>query len=161
MHDERFLAMSRLCLIAAALALGVAPAAAGGRATPDPSLAPRQVVEIQLNALQHNDDPHKDAGIERTWAFAHPYNKRITGPLGNFEAMIKGPQYRMLVDHRTHAVQRIAVTDDFALFAVTVVPAKGPVVSYQWKLEKVRSGPFSGDWMTLAVSPPIRLGDSI
>ena len=159
--------MSRLNSTAAVLVLisplvlGVGPATADGMISPNPSLAPRQVVEIQLNALQHNNDPHKDAGIERTWAFAHPYNKRITGLLRRFEAMIKGPDYRMLVGHRTHAVQRIAATDDFALFAVTVIPAAGPVVSYQWKLEKVRSGPFSGDWMTLAVSPPIRRGDSI
>ena len=27
----------------------------------------------------------KDSGIEQTWNFAHPNNKKVTGPLPNFK----------------------------------------------------------------------------
>ena len=33
---------------------------------------------IQLNSLQRNNIPFKDAGIEQVWKFAHPDNKKIT-----------------------------------------------------------------------------------
>lgn len=149
--------MSRLSLIPALLILlGAADYAAGGPA-PDPALPPERVVEIQLDALQHNDEPHEDAGIERTWAFAHPANKRMTGPLDRFAAMIKSPAYRMLVDHREHTIKRVAVTEQSALFAVMVVSASGEAVFYQWQLQKARSGA----WMTVAVSPPVRREDAI
>lgn len=149
--------MSRLSPITVVLALLGAAAYAAGESAPDPALPPVRVVEIQLEALQHNDEPHEDAGIERTWAFAHPANKRMTGPLDRFAAMIKSPGYRMLVDHREHTIKRVAVTDESALFTVMILPAAGDAVFYQWRLEKARSGA----WMTVAVSPPIRREDAI
>ena len=36
------------------------------------------VLVIQLNSLQNNDYPYRDAGIEQTWEFAHPNNKIMT-----------------------------------------------------------------------------------
>lgn len=161
MLNGRFIVMARLKLVVAASMFLTGAVPADDAPVPDPGLAPGRVVEIQLNALQHNDEPRHDAGIVRTWAFAHPANKIITGPLERFKAMIKGPGYRMLVNHREHAIARIVLTEEYALFAVRIVPASGAQVFYQWKLEKVHSGPFSGAWMTVAVSPPIRPEDSI
>lgn len=152
---------SRLSLFIAALSLLGASTTAADIPRPGPSLTPERVVKIQLEALQRNDVPQQDAGIAQTWAFAHPDNKSIMGPLELFTAMIKGPYYQMLVDHREHAVKRVAVTPETALVAVTVEPASGPVVFYQWKLEKVHSGPLSGAWMTVAVSLPALREDTI
>lgn len=149
--------MSRLSLFTAALAITGVAWYAYGELEPDPALSPERVVEIQLEALQRNDEPREDAGIERTWAFAHPANKSVTGPLERFAAMIKSPAYRMLVDHREHSIRRVAVTDEMASFIVTVVPESGLAVFYQWRLEKASSGA----WMTIAVSPPISRGDTI
>lgn len=152
--------MSRLPLaLTAWLLLGGSVLA--GPPEPGPDLTPERVVEIQLVALQHNDDPRRDAGIERTWAFAHPDNKRITGPLERFTAMIKSPGYRALVGHRKHVIETVVQTEDTAEFVVTVIPASGAVVAYRWRLEKVRDGSHTGAWMTVAVSPPIRRGQSI
>lgn len=149
--------MSRLSLFSAALAMAGAALYAYGDPEPDPALSPERVVEIQLEALQHNDKPREDAGIERAWRFAHPDNKSVTGPLERFTAMIKSPAYRMLVDHREHAIRRVAVTDETAWFVVTVFPESGSVVLYLWRLEKV----LSGAWMTIAVSPPVSRGETI
>lgn len=149
--------MSRLSLFSAILALAGAAFYAYGDLEPDPALPPERVVEIQLEALQHNDEPREDSGIERAWAFAHPANRAVTGPLERFAAMIKNPAYRMLVDHREHSITRVAVTDESASFIVTVVPESGSVVFYQWQLGKARSGA----WMTIAVSPPISRDETI
>ena len=48
---------------------------------PNESILPSEVVKIQLTGLQKNDLNFKDSGIEQTWNFAHPNNKRVTGPL--------------------------------------------------------------------------------
>ena len=52
---------------------------------PKSSIVPSDVVKIQLTALQKNDLDYKDSGIEQTWNFAHPNNKKVTGPLNNFK----------------------------------------------------------------------------
>ena len=56
---------------------------------PSNSIKPKEVVQIQLTGLMNNDDQFKDRGIEQTWSFAHPDNKKNTGPLPNFKMMIK------------------------------------------------------------------------
>jgi len=145
----------------AVLVLVAAPALAAGMLGPDPALSPADVVETQLSALQTNDSPEVDAGIARTWAFAHPDNKRVTGPLARFAQMIKGPQYRMLLGHRAHEIEEVARSEDGVVFAVTVTGASGEVVIYQWQVGKVVEGKEAGAWMTTAVSPPIRAGNAI
>ena len=49
---------------------------------PNSTISPKEVVSIQLSGLQKNDFEYKDSGIEQTWNFAHPNNKKVTGPLG-------------------------------------------------------------------------------
>lgn len=128
---------------------------------PGPELAPGRVVEIQLDALKQNDEPEPDTGIARTWAFAHPDNRAMTGPLERFAAMLKSPPYAPLLNHRRHAIEPVGRSDAVAMFMVTVVAASGPVLTYQWTLRRVESGNLAGAWMTVAVSPPVKRGDSI
>ena len=73
---------------------------------PDPSIAPVEVVAIQLKALQFNDNPKPDFGIAQTWAFAHPRNRAATGPLPRFASMIKGPSYAKMLNHSRHEISR-------------------------------------------------------
>jgi hypothetical protein len=136
------------------------PAWAADLLAPDPALSPAEVVAIQLNALQGNE-ADTDAGVAQTWAFAHPDNKRVTGPLPRFAQMIKGPQYRMLLNHASHEVAEVSRTEDEAVFAVTVTTRAGEVVGYRWIVAKVRSGEHAGAWMTTSVSPPLPVGQTI
>ena len=151
----------RLVFTLLALCYLAQPALAQDLRQPDPSIAPEGVVEIQLQSLQRNDVPSPDAGIAQTWAFAHPNNKRVTGPLERFARMLKGPQYRMLLGHREHTIKPLAETDDEAIFAVTIIPAAGDPVSYIWTLSKLRSGALAGSWLTTNVSPPLSAGKAI
>ena len=71
---------------------------------PSSLIKPKEVVEIQLTGLKNNDNKFKDSGIEQTWNFAHPDNKKNTGPLPNFKVMIKGRSYQMLLNHLSHSI---------------------------------------------------------
>ena len=151
--------MRTTALALAFLALA-APAWAADLRAPDPALSPAEVVAIQLNALQGNE-ADTDAGITQTWAFAHPDNKRMTGPLPRFAQMIKGPQYRMLLNHRSHHVEEVSRTNDEAVFGVAVTTPTGDVVGYRWTVAKVMGGEHAGAWMTISVSPPVPAGQAI
>lgn len=153
--------MMRASLFGVAVMLMASPSWAAELQMPDPALSTAEVVEAQLKALQLNDTPESDAGILQTWVFAHPDNKRVTGPLPRFAAMIKGPQYRMLLDHRSHEVEAVSRTDDEAVFSVTITSESGDAVVYRWRVAKVAEGELVGNWMTTAVSSPIRAGQAI
>jgi hypothetical protein len=151
----------RSSLLAAAVLVITIPSWAADVRMPEPALSPAEVVEIQLTALQANDAPEIDAGIAQTWAFAHPDNKRMTGPLPRFARMIKGPLYGILLNHRSHEVEEVSRTEDEAVFAVTVTSQLGEVAVYRWSVAKVADGEDAGAWMTVAVSPPVRAGEAI
>jgi hypothetical protein len=128
---------------------------------PDPSLSPAEVIAIQLSALQANDVPERDAGIAQTFAFAHPDNKRLTGPLPRFAQMLKGPSYQVLLGHRAHEINEVFRDDQQAAFAVIVTSRTGEVVGFRWAVAKVAEGEHAGAWMTIAVSPPVPVGKAI
>ena len=151
----------RASLLCVALLLVAMPSLAADVLRPDPALSAAEVVETQLSALQRNDTPEAEAGIVQTWAFAHPDNKRMTGPLPRFAQMIKGPPYRMLIDHQAHEVEEVSRTDDAVVFAVTVTTDSSEVLIYQWQVRKVAQGRNAGAWMTSAVSPPVSGGNAI
>ena len=61
---------------------------------PAENLSAYDVIKIQLNALKNNDD--EDTGIKQTWLFAHPDNKKMTGPYARFRIMLYDVHYRIL-----------------------------------------------------------------
>jgi hypothetical protein len=140
--------------------LTAAPSLAEDVLLPDPSLSPAEVIGIQLSALQANDTPAADAGIAQTFAFAHPDNRRVTGPLPRFAEMIRG-RYGVLLNHRAHEIKEVASTEGEAAFAVIVTSATGEVVGFRWAVARVADGEHAGAWMTIAVSPPVPIGNAI
>ena len=64
---------------------------------PAENLSAYDVIKIQLNALKNNDD--KDNGIKQTWLFAHPENKKMTGPYPKFRIMLYDVHYKILLNH--------------------------------------------------------------
>ena len=129
--------------------------------SPNPKLSPQEVVSIQLEALRMNDIPYPDAGIAQVWAFAHPDNKLVTGPLVRFTQMIKSEAYRILIGHRSHKIELVSETDREALFAVSVTASDGKVYGYRWSVKKVSSSKLAGAWLTSAVSAPTPLSEDI
>ena len=61
---------------------------------PNDKFSPLEVVDIQLTSLQSNSNDNK--GIYQCWLFAHPENKKYTGPLGRFVSMIRSNPYDVL-----------------------------------------------------------------
>ena len=130
--------------------------------SPNSSISPTQVVKIQLEGLMNNDNLFKDSGIEQTWNFAHPNNKKNTGPLPNFKMMIKGNSYRMLLYHLSHKITELGSGDKWAQFEVITLDKDKIYHKFNWQVEKYTlDGPLKGCWLTTMVSNPIPLGSSI
>ena len=129
---------------------------------PNNSILPAEVVKIQLVALMNNDKKFEDSGIEQTWNFAHPNNKKNTGPLPNFKMMIKGNSYQMLINHISHTVTELGSSDNWAQFEVVILDKEKIYHKFNWQVEKFTlEGPLQGCWLTTVVSNPIPLGSSI
>ena len=130
--------------------------------TPNNSILPFEVIKIQLNALMNNDKEFEDSGIEQTWNFAHPNNKKNTGPLPNFKMMIKGNSYQMLLNHLSHTITELGSSDNWAQFEVVILDKEKIYHKFNWQVEKFSmKGPLQGCWLTTVVSNPIPLGSSI
>ena len=128
---------------------------------PNRDLSPREVIEIQLTALQTNSAKKPNAGIQQTWAFAHPNNKAVTGPIERFAKMLKNKNYRYLLGHKEYTIREVVVAPKIANFYIVIVSSDNIKLSFNWRLQKVEVGAFIGSWMTTSVSPPRRAADAI
>ena len=129
---------------------------------PNISLKPFDVISIQLNALQRNDIPFKDAGIEQVWEFAHPNNKKITGPLEKFKKMIYSKSYQMLIEHESSEITILSENDNISVYKIYILSGDKKKYSYIWQVEKVKTaGDLKNCWMTTSVSGPEFLGEVI
>ena len=131
-------------------------------AKPNISLKPLDVLMIQLNSLQNNDYPYKDAGIEQTWEFAHPNNKIMTGPLKKFKQMIYSKSYEILIRHEKSEITILNETNNKSVYKVYILSKDKKKYYYIWQIEKVLlDGNLKNCWMTTRVSSPKYLGDII
>ncbi len=129
---------------------------------PDKNIKPIEVVKIQLTGLQQNDLNYQDSGIEQTWNFAHPNNKKVTGPLNNFKRMLKGNSYQMMIDHLSHTITELSSNDKLAQFEVIILDKNKIYHKFNWQVEKyILEGELKDCWLTTMVSNPIPLGSSI
>ncbi len=129
---------------------------------PNNLIMPNEVIKIQLVGLMNNDKNFKDSGIEQTWNFAHPDNKKNTGPLPNFKRMIKGRSYQMLINHVSHSITEVGSSDKWAQFEVVILDQEKIYHKFNWQVEKYTvDGPLKDCWLTTMVSSPIPLGSSI
>ena len=129
---------------------------------PNNSILPAEVVKIQLVALMNNDKKFEDSGIEQTWNFAHPNNKKNTGPLPNFKMMIKGNSYQMLLNHISHTITELGSSDNWAQFEVVILDKDKIYHKFNWQVEKFTlEGPLQDCWLTTVVTNPVPLGSSI
>ena len=119
---------------------------------PAPSLSPEDVIRTQLKAMQTNDVPERNAGIRQVWEFAHPVNRRMTGPFENFAMMMKGPFYTPLINHSSYSIKPVKKTANAAAFDVDVTSSSGLVLRYRWLVERAFGGGLDGSWMTVSVS---------
>ena len=129
---------------------------------PNIEIEPDQVVQIQLNGLMNNDKPNQDYGIKQTWEFAHPSNKKYTGPLPRFINLLKSESYKMLINHLDSEIIEVFKSSNQYSFEITILGNDKKYYKFQWVVEKYYDeGPLKDCWLTTTVSNPVSLGSSI
>jgi hypothetical protein len=108
-------------------------------------------VSIQIEALRNNDIPYEDRGIEVTFNFASPANKRMTGPLERFKVMVLDPIYGPMINHRNAKYENIMVEGEIARVDVILNSKEGEYLGYRFILSRQHGNQYEGSWMTDAV----------
>ena len=127
-------------------------AAPGGDAGPHPhpSLAPAEVVRIQVEALRDNDA--QDRGIAIAFRFASADNRRSTGPLSRFAAMLKREPYLLLLRHTEALYGPVTVAGRRAAQRVTLIaPGRAPVTFVFHLAREDAAGELQDCWLSDAV----------
>lgn len=114
--------------------------------TPNPGLAPAEVVLLQLVALQQNGDG--DQGIATAFNFASPGNKEATGPLSRFRQLVRSPAYAPLLTSATFRTEALVVEGEVARQVVVVTDGAGQEAAYLFELSRQPRPPYQDCWMT-------------
>ena len=128
---------------------------------PTKNLTAYDVIKIQLNALKKNNKPNINSGIKQTWIFAHPENKKFTGPYERFEKMLLGNQYNFLLNHDSHKIKLIMSSKNTFVYSIELISKEKKMYFYEWHLEKSTTNDCNDCWFTTIVSPPTNKGNTI
>ena len=126
---------------------------------PSNKFDPYDVVKIQLKALKNNNE--RDQGIMQTWLFAHPDNKKATGPYERFRIMIYGQQYKYLINHSSHKINLISNTSNSYIYRIEILTNDKKLFFYEWHVQKGSDDNCKKCWFTSAVSIPLDQGNTI
>ena len=113
------------------------------------------------NALKNEDQKDIRFGLLKTWQFAHPRNKSITGPFKRFSKMITKTAYSILLNHQSHNILVLEERSDRAFYQVEIISETGRLFSVDWVVSIVKLGKFKDCWMTSDVSLPVEQGRAI
>lgn len=118
-------------------------------AKPSTGLTPKQVVEIQSDALR---DPDQTRGTLQCMSFASPNNLELTGPLEKFARIVRAGKFAVLSNPDALLVGDSTFAGDHARVLVTAIK-RGKVSGFVWVLSKQAETPYEGCWMTDGVFP--------
>ena len=113
-----------------------------------------EVVELQMSSLQTNTK-NNNSGIYQCWLFAHPENKKYTGPFNNFKRMISDTSYKILLNSTKFKVKLLNENKNSATYSVNVDAYDNKRYNLTWVLEKASiSQDCKNCWMTTSVTQP-------
>ena len=117
---------------------------------PNSKLTAYQVLILQLQSLKNNSKLGNDRGIEQVYIFAHPENKKITGPIKKFKKMIKSDPYSIFLDHNDNKIE-LAHKDQFhEVYFVKVTKNKRSKI-FLWTLIPYIDDKKNSFWFTVNV----------
>ena len=124
---------------------------------PNDKFSASEVVEIQLMSLQSNSNQNQ--GIYQCWIFAHPNNKKYTGPFTTFVSMIKNKPYNILLNSKFFKIKVLSENKKKARIEVLLDSNNNRRYKIFWHLGKTTiDSKCQNCWMTLGVTQPFDMG---
>jgi hypothetical protein len=113
---------------------------------PSPELSAGEVVEIQLDALQHND--RYDNGIQKAYYFTTTFSEHGRKSFEDFQKLIRSDRYASMLNHHYVSSSSVEYYQNKAFQVVTVVDFRNRKTEFLFELELQKSGPSRGCWLT-------------
>jgi len=94
--------------------------------------------------------------LDTIWNYAHPDNKKITGPKENFRNMLLSEPYNSILDLKEYSFTKTVETKDTEHYEIKILANNNSYFEVTWvfQLDKCPENPTNDCWLTIAVTAP-------
>ena len=94
--------------------------------------------------------------LDIIWNYAHPDNKKITGPKENFRNMLLSEPYNSILDLKEYSFTKTVETKDTEHYEIKILANNNSYFEVTWvfQLDKCPENPTNDCWLTIAVTAP-------
>jgi|TARA_B110000444_G_scaffold121317_1_gene114118 hypothetical protein len=112
------------------------------------------LTEILESYKQFSDYPQ--TSLDAIWNYAHPDNKKITGPKENFRNMLLSEPYNSILDLKEYSFTKTVETENSEHYEIKILAKNNSYFEVTWvfQFDECPENPQNKCWLTIAVTAP-------
>ena len=120
------------------------------------SIVESDIILTQILASYQNFSNSPQNSLDIIWNYAHPDNKKITGPKENFRNMLLSEPYNSILDLKEYSFTKTVETQNNEHYEIKILASNNSYFEVTWvfQLDKCPEDPINNCWLTIAVTAP-------
>ncbi len=114
------------------------------------------IILTEILESYQNFSNSPENSLDTIWEYAHPDNKKITGPKENFRKMLLSEPYNSILNLKEYSFTKTVATETNEHYEIKILADNNSYFEVTWvfELDKCPDSPLNDCWLTIAVTAP-------
>tara|TARA_B100000497_G_scaffold108220_1_gene126263 strand:- start:982 stop:1452 length:471 start_codon:yes stop_codon:yes gene_type:complete len=114
------------------------------------------IILTEILESYQNFSNSPENSLDTIWEYAHPDNKKITGPKENFRNMLLSEPYNSILNLKEYSFTKTVATETNEHYEIKILADNNSYFEVTWvfELDKCPDSPLNDCWLTIAVTAP-------
>ena len=120
------------------------------------TLVESNIILTEILESYQNFSKYPENSLDTIWKYAHPDNKKITGPKENFRNMLLSEPYSSILDLKEYSFTKTVETETNEHYEIKILANNNSYFEVTWvfQLDVCPENQGGDCWLTIAVTAP-------